>query len=78
MNPTDIHLRYVNALRTQKKSDLSSASALPCPYSGHHERIFQGIEQLYIHAKAEHGDQINKLPPRQARAQLKEKALEIR
>lgn len=78
MNTGDIHSRYVNALRTQRKADLSSTGVLPCPFPGHHERTFHGIEQLYQHAKAEHNAHIEKLEPRYARAQLKEKALKIK
>ena len=78
MNTGDIHSRYVNALRTQRKADLSSTGVLPCPFPGHHERTFHGIEQLYQHAKAEHNVHIEKLEPRYARAQLKEKALKIK
>ena len=79
MNPGDVvQSRFVNALRTQGKGEYPPTSALPCPYQGHHGRIFLSIEQLFDHAKAEHASEIAGLEPRQARAQLKEAALKLR
>ncbi|KAF1847404.1 uncharacterized protein K460DRAFT_57815 [Cucurbitaria berberidis CBS 394.84] len=79
MNPGDVvQSRFVNALRTQGKAEYPLANALPCPYPGHHGRIFQSVDQLFDHAKAEHNAEIGSLEPRQARAQLREAALKLR
>ena len=79
MNPGDVvQSRFVHALRTQGKAEYPLTSALPCPYPGHHGRIFQSVDQLFDHAKAEHKSEIAALEPRQARAQLKEAALKLR
>ncbi|CAO2651489.1 Nn.00g040590.m01.CDS01 [Neocucurbitaria sp. VM-36] len=79
MNPGDVvQSRFVHALRTQGKAEYPLTSALPCPYPGHHGRIFQTVDQLFDHAKTEHHSEIANLEPRQARAQLKEAALKLR
>ena len=79
MNPGDVlQSRFVNALRTQGKAEYPISSALPCPYPGHQGRIFQTVDQLFDHAKAEHTSDIEGIDPRQAREQLKEAALKLR
>jgi hypothetical protein len=79
MNPGEaVQSRFINALRTQGKADPAlTGGALQCPYPGHHGRMFQSLDQLFDHAKAEHASQLHK-EPRQARAQLKEAALKLR
>ncbi|KAH9866590.1 hypothetical protein J1614_008282 [Plenodomus biglobosus] len=72
-----VEARFVTALRTQSKAD-PQAGTLPCPFSDHHERIFQNIYQLFDHVQAEHGSEIQGLEPRLARARLKEAALKLR
>jgi hypothetical protein len=74
MNPTGdvIQSKFVNALRTQAKTDYPLTGTLTCPYSsGCQGRIFQNLEQLYNHAKTDHSRQIEGLDPNQARDQLK-------
>ncbi|KAF2846399.1 hypothetical protein T440DRAFT_492684 [Plenodomus tracheiphilus IPT5] len=72
-----VESRFVTALRTQSKAD-SQAGALPCPFSDHHDRIFQSIFQLYDHVKADHASDIKDLEPRLARSYIKEAALKLR
>ena len=79
MNPGDVsQFRFVNTLRTQGKAEYPVSSALPCPYPGHHGRMFQSVEQLFAHAKAEHSSDMAGVEPHQACAQLKEAALKLR
>lgn len=75
---TDIQSKFVHALRTQGKAEYSLSGALPCPYPGHHGRIFQSVDQLYHHAKAEHAAQLANLKPSQAREKLRDEALKLR
>jgi hypothetical protein len=65
-----VQRKFIEALRTQNKSDL--VAAIPCPYEGHHGRMFLTIDQLYDHAKMDHPRQIAGLEPTQARLQLKQ------
>jgi hypothetical protein len=74
----DIQSKFVQALRTQKKTEWPLTGALPCPYPGHHGRMFLNLDQLYDHAKAEHGPQIDGLKSGQAREQLKEAVIRLR
>ncbi|KAH8698017.1 hypothetical protein GQ44DRAFT_779325 [Phaeosphaeriaceae sp. PMI808] len=74
----DIQSKFVKALRTQGKAEYSLSRALPCPYPGHHGRMFQSVNQLYNHAKTEHAAQIASLEPAQAREKLKNAALKLR
>jgi hypothetical protein len=74
----DIQSKFVNALRTQGKAEYPISGALPCPYAGHHGRMFQSVEQLFAHAKAEHDGQIEGLNPDQAKEMLKKAALRLR
>jgi hypothetical protein len=76
--PADIQSKFVNALRTQGKAELPVSGALPCPYPGHHGRMFQNINQLYAHAKSEHLIQLEGLDPDQAKETLKQAALKLR
>ena len=79
MNPGDVsQFRFVNTLRTQGKAEYPASSALPCPYPGHHGRMFQTVDQLLDHAKAEHSADIAGMEPLQVRAHLKEAALKLR
>jgi hypothetical protein len=80
MNPTGdvIQSKFVNALRTQgKAAELPLTGAIPCPY-GHHGRMFQSLDQLYDHTKAEHAHQIEGLKPKDAREQLRDAVLRFR
>jgi hypothetical protein len=70
--------KFANALRTQGKAEYTLSGALPCPYPGHHGRIFQSVDQLYDHAKAEHASKIAEFKPSQARERLKDAALKLR
>ncbi|KAH8704679.1 hypothetical protein GQ44DRAFT_629914 [Phaeosphaeriaceae sp. PMI808] len=74
----DIQSKFVKALRTQGKAEYPLSGALPCPYPGHHGRMFQSVDQLYDHAKTEHAAQIANLKPAQAREKLKDAALKLR
>jgi hypothetical protein len=74
----DIHSKFVNALRTQGKAEYSLSGALPCPFPGHHGRIFQSADQLYDHAKTEHASELLKFNPEQARDQVRDAALKLR
>jgi len=76
--PVDIQSKFVNALRTQQKAEYSLSSALPCPFPGHHGRMFQSIGQLWGHAKQAHDEEIAHLDPDQAKEKLKEAALKLR
>ena len=73
-----VQSKFVNALRTQRKSEPPLSGAIPCPYPGHHGRIFLNIDQLYDHARTEHARQIEGLKPKQAREYLKEEVLKLR
>lgn len=75
---TDIQSKFIHALRTQGKAEYPLSGALPCPYPGHHGRIFQSVDQLYDHAKAEHAAQLANLKPSQAREKLRDEALKLR
>ncbi|KAH7374273.1 hypothetical protein BKA66DRAFT_422608 [Pyrenochaeta sp. MPI-SDFR-AT-0127] len=78
MNTGDnVQSRFITALRTQK-GDYPPTSALPCPYPGHHGRIFQNVDQLFDHVKGEHSAEIAGIELRQARAEIKEAALKLR
>jgi hypothetical protein len=70
--------KFANALRTQGKAEYPLSGALPCPYPGHHGRMFQSVDQLYDHAKAEHASQIATFKPSQARERLRDAALKLR
>jgi hypothetical protein len=74
----DIQSRFVNALRTQGKAEYPISGALPCPYAGHHGRMFQNVDQLFDHAKAEHDEETESLTPDQAKEMLKKAALRLR
>jgi hypothetical protein len=77
--PGDVlHSKFVNALRTQGKSEPPLSGAIPCPYPGHHGRIFLTIDQLYDHARTEHARQIEGFKPKQAREYLKGEVLKLR
>jgi hypothetical protein len=75
MNPgnIDIQSKFVHVLLTLDKAEC----ALPCPYPCHHGRIFQSVDQLYDHAKAEHAAQLASLKLSQAREKLRDKALKL-
>lgn len=49
----DTSPRYVKVLQTQASSKAENRGSLPCPY-GHNGRIFQSVDQLLDHARAEH------------------------
>jgi hypothetical protein len=72
----DIQSRFVNALRTQAshKAEARAVGPLPCPY-GHHGRIFQSVEQLLDHAKAEHNTELRGLDDKQGLLKVREAAL---
>ncbi|KAF2477583.1 uncharacterized protein BDR25DRAFT_320839 [Lindgomyces ingoldianus] len=71
--------RYINALRTQPKIDVSKSESLPCPYCSHQGRIFHNIDQLWDHATLEHRSTVESLgTPTKARSQVKDAALQIR
>jgi hypothetical protein len=70
--------KFANALRTQSNAEYPLSVALPCPYPGHPGRMFQSIDQLYDHAKAEHASEIITLKPSQARGRLRDAALKLR
>ncbi|CBX97298.1 hypothetical protein LEMA_P104290.1 [Plenodomus lingam JN3] len=72
-----VESRFVTALRTQSKAE-SHGGTLPCPFSDHHDRIFQNVYQLFDHVKADHSSEIQGLEPRLARSRLKEAALKLR
>ncbi|KAH3956211.1 hypothetical protein HBH51_248110 [Parastagonospora nodorum] len=74
----DIQSKFVNALRTQGKADYPLSGALPCPYPGHHGRMFQDIDQLYDHASDDHPSEIADLKPSQAKEKLKKAVLKLR
>jgi hypothetical protein len=74
----DIHSKYISVLRNQAKAEYPLSGALPCPYPGHHGRMFQSVDQLYDHAKAEHAAQLANFKPSQAREKLRDAALELR
>ncbi|KAF2864714.1 hypothetical protein BDV95DRAFT_508584 [Massariosphaeria phaeospora] len=75
----DIHSRFVTALRTQAKTaEAPPSDALPCPHCKNHARIFQTLEQLFSHAKAEHAAMLQAVEPAQARAQLRDAALKLK
>lgn len=76
--PVDIQSKFVNALRTQGKAEYTLSGALPCPYPGHHGRIFQSVSQLYDHATDEHREEVENLEEVQAREMLKKAALQLR
>jgi hypothetical protein len=76
--PVDIQSKFVNALRTQGKAEFPISGALPCPYPGHHGRMFQNIEQLYDHATDEHSKEIKNIEPEQVKETLKKAALKLR
>jgi hypothetical protein len=73
-----IQSKFANALRTQGKAESSFSGALPCPYSGHDGRMFQTVDQLYGHAKAEHALQFASFPSGHARERLIDAALKLR
>lgn len=77
MDSGDVGSRYVTALRTQSKAD-ARAGTLPCPFADHQGRIFQNINQLFDHVKAEHSSEIEGVESRVARSRLKEAALTLR
>ncbi|KAF2126052.1 hypothetical protein P153DRAFT_433857 [Dothidotthia symphoricarpi CBS 119687] len=68
----DIQSRWVNALRTQSKSEHPPTGALPCPFDGHDGRIFLNIDQLFDHVRADHASEVKDLEPSQARAYLRD------
>jgi hypothetical protein len=70
--------KFANALRAQRKAEYPLGCALPCPYPGHHGRMFQSVDQLYDHAKAEHASQFATFKPSQARERLRDAALKLR
>lgn len=74
----DLQSKFLHALRTQGKAEYPLAGALPCPYPGHGGRIFQSIDQLHDHAKAEHAAQLANLKPSQVREKLRDEALKLR
>jgi hypothetical protein len=76
--PVDIQSKFVNALRTQGKAEYPLSGALPCPYPGHHGRMFQSVDQLHDHAKAEHWKEIANYKPGQAKEKLRDAALKLR
>jgi hypothetical protein len=78
LSPVDIQSKFVNALRTQGKAEYPISGALPCPYAGHHGRMFQSIAQLYDHATDEHREEVENLEPDQAKEMLKKAALRLR
>ncbi|KAF2030790.1 hypothetical protein EK21DRAFT_100265 [Setomelanomma holmii] len=80
MNPAGevIQSKFVNALRTQGKSESQLPDVITCPYPGHHGRIFQNIDQLYDHMRTEHARQIENLKPKQAREFLRDELLKLR
>lgn len=75
----DIQSRFVHALRTQATHKASNrfVGPLPCPY-GHEGRIFQDIDQLLGHARAEHSAEIEELNDERARAALREAVTRLR
>jgi hypothetical protein len=62
---------FVNNLRTQGKFEYQSGDALPCPYPGHHGRMFQSLDQLYDHA-------VNELHPSNILRGLEEAKLRVK
>lgn len=74
----DIQSKFVNALRTQGKADYPLSGALPCPYPGHHGRMFQDINQLFDHALDDHAAETAGLQPSQAKEKLKKAVLKLR
>ncbi|KAL5119298.1 hypothetical protein ACEQ8H_002785 [Pleosporales sp. CAS-2024a] len=76
--PVQIQSKFVNALRTQAKAEYSLSGALPCPFPGHHGRMFQGVDQLLDHAQEAHPSDISGLSPSQAREKLKKAVLKLR
>ncbi|KAF2022952.1 hypothetical protein EK21DRAFT_119222, partial [Setomelanomma holmii] len=80
MNPSGdvIFSNFVNALRTQGKSEPQLPGAIPCPFSGHRGRIFRSIDQLYDHARTEHVRQLEGFKPKQAREFLGDEVLKLR
>ncbi|KAJ8111228.1 hypothetical protein OPT61_g6133 [Boeremia exigua] len=63
----DIQSRFVHALRTQAshKPEQRISGPLPCPYN-HKGRIFQTIDQLLNHTRAEHASEVEGLDDKQA------------
>jgi hypothetical protein len=83
MRSVNIQSKFVNALRTQgNETHIPFSGALPCPYQGHHGRMFQDIDQLYDHAihDGDHEDwkHYKKLKKEQAIPMLLEAALKLR
>jgi hypothetical protein len=74
----DIQSKFVNALRTQAKAEYPLSGALPCPFPGHHGRMFQSTDQLFDHAKTEHASELVKFSPEQARDEVRDAALKLR
>jgi hypothetical protein len=74
----DIQSKFINALRNQGKAEYPLSGALPCPYPGHHGRMFQSVDQLYDHAQTEHAAQLASFKPGQAREKLRDAALKLR
>lgn len=69
----DIQSRFIHALRTQgsHKADRRSLGPWPCPY-GHNGRMFQNVDQLLAHAKAEHPSEVTGLDESQERTKVRE------
>ncbi|KAJ4986121.1 hypothetical protein SVAN01_08385 [Stagonosporopsis vannaccii] len=75
----DIQSRFVNALRTQAshKAESRLSGPLPCPY-GHDGRMFQNIDQLLDHTKAEHASELQGLDDKQGRVQVRDAVIRAR
>jgi hypothetical protein len=68
---------FADALRTQNKAEWPLSGAVPCPYPGHHGRMFQNVDALYDHAKAEHATEIAGFSSSEARDMLRDAALKL-
>ena len=75
----DIQSRFVHALRTQArhKAEPRLAGPLPCLY-GHSGRMFQDIDQLLNHLKAEHVSELTGLDEKEARLKVRQAIIELR
>jgi hypothetical protein len=63
----DIQSSFVQALRTQAKSEL-----VPCPYPGHYGRVLETLDHLYSHVKVTHTADFAGLRPSEIREPLRE------
>jgi hypothetical protein len=66
-----------DALRIQSKAEWPLSGAVPCPYPGHHGRMFPNVDSLYDHAKVEHATEIAGFPSSETREMLRDAALKL-